>query len=50
MLIVLSMIPEDIKNEAIDKYKIDDVNDRSQLLNYFIKNRLRHLMENIQEF
>ena len=50
MLIDLSMIPEDIKNEAIDKYKSDDVNDRSQLLNYFIKNRLRHLMENIQEF
>lgn len=50
MLVDLSMIPEDIKNEAIDKYKSDDVNDRSQLLNYFIKNRLRHLMENIQEF
>ena len=50
MLIDLSMIPEDIKNEAIDKYNSDDVNDRSQLLNYFIKNRLRHLMENIQEF
>jgi len=50
MLIDLSMIPEDIKNQAIDKYNSDDVNDRSQLLNYFIKNRLRHLMENIQEF
>lgn len=50
MLVDLSMIPEHIKNEAIDKYKSDDVNDRSQLLNYFIKNRLRHLMENIQEF
>ena len=50
MLVDLSMIPEHIKNEAIDKYKSDDINDRSQLLNYFIKNRLRHLMENIQEF
>lgn len=50
MLIDLSMVPENIKKQVIDKYEVDEGKDRSQLLNYFIKNKLRNLMENISEF
>lgn len=49
-LIDLKDIPEDIKQQVVDKYEYDDGKDRSQLLNYFIKNKLRNLMENISEF
>lgn len=49
-LIDLKDIPQDIKQQVVDKYEYDDGKDRSQLLNYFIKNKLRNLMENISEF
>lgn len=49
-LIDLSMVPDYIKEQIIDKYNNDEKRDRSQLLNYFIKNKLRNLMENISEF
>jgi 5'-3' exonuclease len=49
-LIDLSEVPDNIKEQVIDKYKSEDNKDRSQLLNYFIKNKLRNLMENISEF
>ena len=46
-----SVIKESIqKQQVVDKYEYDDGKDRSQLLNYFIKNKLRNLMENISEF
>lgn len=50
MMIDLSFVPDNIKEAVIDKYEHDDGKDRSQLLNYFIKNKLRNLMENISEF
>jgi len=49
-LIDLSKVPDSIKNQVIDKYREENDKDRSQLLNYFIKNKLRNLMENISEF
>lgn len=50
MLINLSMIPEPIQNDILMEYKYYKVNNRSGLLNYFIKNRLSNLTENITEF
>ena len=49
-LINLSMIPEPIQNDILMEYKYYKVNNRSGLLNYFIKNRLSNLTENITEF
>jgi hypothetical protein len=49
-LIDLSVIPDNIKAQVMDKYEANDDKDRSQLLNYFIKNKLRNLMENLNEF
>ena len=50
MMIDLEYVPQYIKDSVIDKYEHEDGKDRSQLLNYFIKNKLRNLMENISEF
>ena len=50
MLIDLSKVPDDIKQQALDKYQAENDKDRSQLMNYFIKNKLRNLMEHIPEF
>lgn len=49
-LIDLSKVPEGIKEQILDEYHKENENDRSQLFNYFIKNKLRNLMENISEF
>lgn len=49
-LIDLSKIPEDIKDSVLNKYNEPDEVGRSKLFNYFIANRLRNLMENINEF
>ncbi len=49
-LIDLSMIPEDISESIINRYKNYKVNDRSLLLQYFIDNKLKALIENINDF
>lgn len=49
-MIDLSEVPESIKEQILEAYSHDDGKDRSQLLNYFIKNKLKNLMENITEF
>ena len=49
-LIDLSMIPQDISESIINRYKNYKVNDRSQLLQYFIDNKLKALIENINDF
>ena len=49
-LIDLSMIPKDISESIINRYKNYKVNDRSQLLQYFIDNKLKALIENINDF
>jgi hypothetical protein len=48
-LIDLSMIPDNIKEQVMEEFE-KAPNDRSQLLNYFMKNKLRVLMEHITEF
>lgn len=50
MLIDLELVPDNIKREALERYHTDEGKDRSLLLNYFIKNKLRTLMEHINEF
>jgi hypothetical protein len=49
-LIDLEQIPEDLKAKILEVYNEDNPKDRSQLFNYFIKNKLKNLMENINEF
>lgn len=50
MLIDLSQVPASIQKQILDEYKKENDKDRSQLLNYFIKNKLKFLMESIQDF
>ena len=49
-LIDLSMIPKEISESIINRYTNYKVNDRSQLLQYFIDNKLKALIENINDF
>ena len=49
-LIDLSEIPKGMKEEILKAWNEENGKDRSQLLNYFIKNKLRNLMECITEF
>ena len=49
-LIYLSMIPENISQSIINRYNNYKVNDRSLLLQYFIDNKLKALIENINDF
>ena len=49
-LIDLSMIPEDLRQKIIDSYMVQNDKGRDKMFNYFIANKLKHLMENIQEF
>jgi len=49
-LIDLSMIPDDISQSIINRHENYKVNDRSLLLQYFIDNKLKALIENINDF
>ena len=49
-LIDLSMIPNNIVESIINRYKNYKMNDRSLLLQYFIDNKLKALIENINDF
>ena len=49
-LIDLSMIPDHIKEQVLSKYEEEGNKDRSKIFNYFIKYRLKNLMENVGEF
>jgi hypothetical protein len=49
-LIDLSQVPANIKEAVMNEWLPDCNADRSQLLNYFIKNKLKNLMEVISEF
>ncbi len=49
-LVDLSRIPEDIKEAIIDSYEKQQGGDRSGLLNYFIANRMKQLIELVDEF
>ena len=49
-LIDLAKIPNDIEDEILREFKNIKVGDRSKLFDYFIKNKLNTLVENIGEF
>jgi len=50
MLIDLAHIPLDLQDQIMDKYYEQPEKGRSKLFNYFVKHKLKHLMENISEF
>jgi hypothetical protein len=49
-MIDLAEVPQVFKTQILEEYEAENPKDRSQLLNYFIKNKLRNLMESISEF
>jgi len=49
-LIDLSHTPENLRKQIIEEFHAQSSKDRSQLFNYFMKNRMRILMEHINEF
>ena len=49
-LIDLSEIPQGIQAEILELYEKENEKDRSLLFNYFIKNKLKNLMQAISEF
>jgi len=49
-LINLSFTPYEIKEKILAQYEEQDDRDRSKMMNYFIANRLKNLMESIGEF
>jgi hypothetical protein len=49
-LVDLTLIPDYVKKEIINKYNSEANKDRSKIFNYFIKYRLKNLMESVGEF
>ena len=49
-LIDLTKLPQELENEILDKFRCAPFGDRSKLLNYFIKSRLKELTESIGDF
>ena len=49
-LIDLDETPEEIRVKVMESYHAQDKKDRSKLMNYFIANKLRNLIENIGDF
>lgn len=49
-LVDLSCIPNDLTQTIIDKYHQEGGKGRESLFNYFIKFKLKHMMENIGDF
>ena len=49
-LIDLSYIPDDIKEKCTETFLDAPEGNRKHLLNYFIKKKLKSLMENIGDF
>lgn len=49
-LIDLSEVPQDIKDKILEEFDLQSNKDRSHLFNYFVKNKLRNLMEHLSEF
>jgi 5'-3' exonuclease len=50
VLVDFNFIPQHIKDAVIDKYKSQPKKDRSQLLNYFMKHKMKQMIELIEEF
>lgn len=49
-LIDLSLIPDHIETQIINSFEDYNKNDKSKILNYFIENRMKLLIEHIEEF
>lgn len=49
-LIDLSFTPSEIKDKIMDQYNNQGQKDKSKLMNYFISNKLKNLMESIGDF
>ena len=49
-MIDLARVPTEVRDSVLDQYQNYERKDRSLLLNYFIKNKLKKLMSEIQEF
>jgi hypothetical protein len=49
-LIDLSKVPEDIQKRILESYENAPRNGRDKIFNYFIKHRMKMLMEHLQEF
>lgn len=49
-LVDLSMTPQEIKDAVVTSYKSQLNKDKSQLLNYFIKYRLKNMMDVLEDF
>ena len=49
-LIDFDYIPDTIRNRIIDAWQNRPVKDKSQLLNYFIENKMKNMIELLQEF
>jgi hypothetical protein len=50
MLVDLSQTPQEIKDAIINSYELQQGGDRSQLLNYFIKNKMKNMMDVLGDF
>ena len=50
ILVDLSMTPQSIKDQVVAIYNEQAGKGRAKLFNYFIDNKLKHLMESINEF
>jgi hypothetical protein len=49
-LIDLTQVPEEIRIKVLESYEAQSGKSRDKMFNYFITNKLKHLMESIQEF
>ena len=49
-LVDLSMIPKEIQEQIINTFTEYPLRDKGQLLNYFMSNRMKQMIEHIQEF
>jgi len=49
-MVDLSMVPDSIRNEVVNKYQSEQGKDKSKLFNYFINYKLKNMMENIGDF
>lgn len=50
MLIDLSMVPNEVKEKVIESFENQSYGCRDKMFTYFMDNKLKHLMEHIQEF
>ena len=50
MLLDLTQTPQEIKDNIINSFEMQQGGDRSQLLNYFIKNKMKNMMDVLGDF